>query len=146
MSAPLVRVLTPRWPGVTLTVVVLVAMVVATGCGQTPVGTVDGRRVLNESVLALSYQKQLDDREKAMAADLRMLVNALSKEDLDARRTVYQRELATSKQTFEDQLNAQIRKAVADVARKRRLRAVLLQQATPFGGIDVTADVIERLK
>jgi Skp family chaperone for outer membrane proteins len=126
--------------------VVLVGALAVSGCGAAPVGIVDGRRLLNESVLALSYQKQLDDREKAMASDLRLLASTLSKEDLEARRTVFQQDLAKLKQSLEEQLNAQIRKSVAEVARKRRLRVVLIQQTTLVGGVDVTADVIERLK
>ncbi len=125
---------------------VLATTVVLTSCGSPPVGLVDSQRLLNESVLALSYQKQLDDREKAMATDLRLLAGTISKEDLDARRNAYRRELAGMKQRMEEALNAQIRKTVADVARKRRLRIVLIRQAVTLGGIDVTADVIEALK
>ncbi len=125
---------------------VLATTVVLTSCGNPPVGLVDSQRLLNESVLALSYQKQLDDREKAMATDLRLLAGTISKEDLDARRDAYRRELAGMKQRMEEALNAQIRKTVAEVARKRRLRIVLIRQAVTLGGIDVTADVIEALK
>lgn len=146
MSAPYLSVPQLRWPAIALGAVALIGALAVSGCGSTPVGIVDGRRLLNESVLALSYQKQLDDREKAMASDLRLLANTLSKEDLDARRTVFQQDLAKLKQSLEDQLNAQIRKSVAEVARKRRLRVVLIQQTTLMGGVDVTADVIERLK
>lgn len=120
------------------------ALLVA-GCAPR-VGVVDSQRVLNESVLALSFQKQLDDREKAMVTDLRLLTAQLSKEDLEARRQTYLRELAALRQDMEAQLNQRIRQAVAEVARRRRLRVVLVKQATKLGGIDVTQDVIDRLK
>jgi len=97
-------------------------------------------------VLALSFQKQLDDREKAMVTDLRLLSGQLSREDLNARREAYQRELAGLRSSLEAQLNERIRQAVADVARRRRLRIVLVKQATRLGGIDVTDEVISRLK
>lgn len=132
-----------RYP---LAALLLAASVALTACGSPPLGLVDSQRLLNESLLALSYQKQLDDREKAMATDLRLLSGSLSKEDLDARRESYRRELAGLKRGFEDQLNKQIRKTVAEVARKRRLRVVLVKQAVTLGGIDVTEDVIARLK
>ncbi len=135
-----------RWPGRGLSVLVLAAAVALASCGSPSVGLVDSQRILNESVIALSYQKQLDDREKAMAADLRLLSGTLSKEDLDARRAGYQRELAALKQRMEEGLNTQIRKGVAEVARKRRLRVVLLRHAVTLGGIDVTTDVIEAMK
>ncbi len=134
------------WRRYPLAALLLAASVALTACGSPPLGLVDSQRLLNESLLALSYQKQLDDREKAMATDLRLLSGSLSKEDLDARRESYRRELAGLKRGFEDQLNKQIRKTVAEVARKRRLRVVLVKQAVTLGGIDVTEDVIARLK
>ncbi len=134
------------WPWIVLGAVVLAAAVGVTIYRTTSVGVVDAQRLLNESLRALSYQKQLDDREKVMAADLRLLSNALSKDDLEARRTAYRSELAKMKQGLEDQLNAEIRKIVAGVARRRRLRVVLVRQSVTQGGIDVTADVIEGLR
>ncbi len=145
MKNPVLRAPFPRRL-LGLGALVLATTVVLTSCGSPPVGLVDSQRLLNESVLALSYQKQLDDREKAMATDLRLLAGTISKEDLDARRDAYRRELAGMKQRMEEALNAQIRKTVAEVARKRRLRIVLIRQAVTLGGIDVTADVIEALK
>lgn len=133
----------PRFLGFALAIIGSVLLVA--GCAPR-VGVVDSQRVLNESVLALSFQKQLDDREKAMVTDLRLLTPQLSKEDLDARRQTYQRELAALRQDMETQLNQRIRQAVAEVARRRRLRVVLVKQATKLGGIDVTQDVIDRLK
>ncbi len=135
-----------RWRRSAFVAFLLLVALGVTACGTAPVGVVDSQRLLNESVLALSFQKQLDDREKAMAADLRLLSGTLGKEDLDARREQYRRELDTVRRGFEDQLNAQIRKTVAEVARQRRLRVVLIKQGVPLGGIDVTADVIARLK
>lgn len=123
----------------------ILASLIAAGCAPR-VGVVDSRRVLNESVLALSYQKQLDDQEKALAADLRLLAGQLSPEDLEARRQTHVRELAKTKAELEMRLNDRIRQAAADVARKRRLRLVLMKDVTRVGGIDVTDDVIARLK
>ncbi len=125
--------------------VIAVLALLVTGCAPR-IGVVDSQRILNESVLALSFQKQLDDREKAMATDLRLLSGQLSKEDLEARRQTHVRELAAARRDLEAQLNERIRAAVAEVARQRRLRLVLVKQATRLGGVDITAQVIERLK
>lgn len=116
-----------------------------TGCAPR-VGVVDSRRILNESVLALSYQRQLDEQEKAMAADLQILSGELSREDFEARRQAYLRDLAGMKAELEQRLNTRIRREVAEVARRRRLRLVLVKGPTPVGGVDVTNDVIARLK
>lgn len=129
----------------TLAVVLLAATGLAAGCGPR-LGVVDSHRVLTESVTALSSQRQLDDREKAMAADLQLLAGQMGREDFEARRQSYLKELADLKRELEQRLNQRIRAAVAEVARKRRLRIVLVKDATRLGGIDVTDDVIERLK
>jgi Skp family chaperone for outer membrane proteins len=124
----------------------LLAALLATGCAGPRVGVVESRRVLRESVLALSYQRQLDEREKAMAADLQLLAGRLSREDLEARRQSYLNELAELKQSLEADLNTRIREAVREVARRRRLRIVLVKESVNIGGIDVTDDVVARLK
>lgn len=125
--------------------VLLAAALVVAGCAPR-VGVVDSRRVLTESVLALSYQRQLDDREKAMAADLQLLAGQLKPEDFEARRESYLRDLEEMKQDLEQRLNTRIRQEVAGVARRKRLRIVLVKDAAQIGGIDVTDDVIARLK
>lgn len=123
----------------------LAVALVAAGCAPR-VGMVDSQRVLRESVLALTYQRQLDDREKAMAADLQLLAGELKPEDFDARRQSYLRELEEMKADLEQRLNTRIRQEVAEVARRRRLRVVLVKDVAHIGGIDVTDDVIARLK
>ncbi len=125
---------------------VAVAALVVTGCGGPRLGVVDSRRVLNESVLALTYQRQLDDREKAMAADLQLLAGQLSRQDFEARRQTHLQELNTLKRELEQRLNDRIRTEVAEVARRRRLRIVLVKDVARLGGVDVTDEVIARLK
>ncbi|MDR5695546.1 MAG: OmpH family outer membrane protein [Armatimonadota bacterium] len=124
----------------------LVASLALVGCTRPQVGVVDINRVLNESVRALSYQKQLDDREKAMAAELAILASQLSREELEARRALYLRELQQLKAELEARLDQEVRKAAEEVARSKRLRVVLVKGATQLGGVDITNEVIERLK
>lgn len=125
--------------------VLLAAALIVAGCAPR-VGVVDSRRVLTESVLALSYQRQLDDREKAMAADLQLLAGQLKPEDFEARRESHLRDLEEMKQDLEQRLNTRIRQEVAGVARRKRLRIVLIKDVAQIGGIDVTDDIIARLK
>jgi Skp family chaperone for outer membrane proteins len=122
------------------------ASLLVLGCAGPRVGVVESRRILNESVLALSYQRQLDEREKAMATDLRLLSAQLTAEDLEARRQAYLRDLSEMKQSLETKLNDRIRATVAEVAREQRLRVVLVKEAARVGGTDITELVIARLK
>ncbi|MGH2398586.1 MAG: OmpH family outer membrane protein [bacterium] len=135
----------PRLRGMLL-IIALALPVLASGCTGPRVGVVESRRILNESVLALSYQRQLDEREKAMAADLRLLSSQLTAEDLEARRQAYLRDLAEMKQSLETKLNDRIRATVAEVAKEQRMRVVLVKEASRLGGTDITELVIARLK
>lgn len=127
-------------------VVVIVLVIMAAGCGQPRVAVVDSGRVLNESVLALAFQKQLSERERAMAEDLRLLGPQLNQQEIEARRQIYMRDLQKMKEELEKRLSDRVREVVAEVAKERRLKLVLVKDATPFGGMDVTADVIAKLK
>ena len=125
--------------------VILGLAVLVSGCAPR-LGVVDSQRLLNETVVGLSFQKQLADREKAMEADLQLMSSQLSQNDLAARRQMHLRELATLRLELEGRLNDRIRKAAAEVARQRRLRIVLVKGPTLMGGVDVTDAVMERLK
>lgn len=127
-------------------ILVIAVMGLVAGCGQQPVGTVDTQRVLNESLKALQYQKQLDDREKQMAAELAVLAPQVSKADLAARRARYLTELAQMKRDLEGQLNQQLSQVASQVARADGLRLVLVKGPILLGGRDITQQVIDRLK
>jgi Skp family chaperone for outer membrane proteins len=125
--------------------VILSLAILVGGCAPR-LGVVDSQRLLNETVVGLSFQKQLTDREKAMEADLQLLSSQLSQTELAARRQTHLRELAALRQELEGRLNDRLRKAAAEVAGQRRLRIVLVKGPTLMGGVDVTDAVIERLK
>jgi Skp family chaperone for outer membrane proteins len=128
-----------------LAALVLATAVAAAGCGSA-VGVVDTQRVLNESVKALQYQKQLDDREKQMAAELAVLAPQVSKAELAARRARLLTERGQMKADLEAKLNRQIMDAASEVARREGLRLVLVKGPTLLGGRDITQEVIDRLK
>ncbi|MGH2348945.1 MAG: OmpH family outer membrane protein [bacterium] len=126
--------------------VVAALAVLAAGCGAPRVAVVDSDRVLRESVLALAFQNQLNERERVMAEDLRLLGPQLPAQEIEARRQLHMRDLQKLKAEMEQRLSDRVREVVAEVAKERRLRIVLVKQATPYGGLDVTADVIAKLK
>ncbi|HET7265052.1 MAG TPA: hypothetical protein VFL28_10310 [bacterium] len=123
----------------------LSAAMVANGCGGA-IGVVDSQRVLNESVKALQYQRQLDDREKQMAAELQALAPQVSQAELTARRARLLTELGQMRRDLEAQLNQEIYQVAGRVARQDGLRVVIIKGAALVGGRDVTQQVIDQLK
>jgi Skp family chaperone for outer membrane proteins len=132
-------------------VAVLVAVVItAAGCIGGQVGLVDSRRILTESARALRSQKEIDDRERAMATDLQLLANQLAKEDLEARRAQYFQELQALRAQLEQSLNREVHDAIQQVVREKRLRGVIVKgpvvYSRPGTTVDITQDVIDRLR
>lgn len=121
------------------------AVLLTSGCG-TAIGVVDTQRVLNESVKALQYQRQLDDREKQMAAELQALAPQVSPAELAARRARLLTELDQIRRDLEIQLNQEIYQVAGRVARQDGLRLVVVKGATVLGGRDITQQVIDQLK
>lgn len=126
-------------------VLVVAAVVLAGACGQA-IGIVDTQRVLNESLKALQYQKQLDDREKQMAAELSVLATQISPAELQARRARLLTELGQMRADLEGRLNQELSRVAAQVAREQRLRLVITRGPVALGGRDITQQVIDRLK
>jgi Skp family chaperone for outer membrane proteins len=121
------------------------AMLLASGCGGA-VGVVDSQRVLNESVKALQYQRQLDDREKQMAAELAALAPQVSRAELAARRARLLTELGQMRRDLEIALNQDLYQVASRVAHEDGLRIVLVKAPTLRGGRDITQQVIDQLK
>jgi Skp family chaperone for outer membrane proteins len=113
-------------------------------------GIVDTVRVLNESARALFYQQRLDEREKAMAAELETLAKSLPRKELEARRERALAELQELKSDMERQLNEEIRATVARVASQRGLAGVLVRGPAvywvPGAVVDITDEIITALK
>ncbi len=137
----------PRYAVVAAVVLVAVAMA---GCEAGRVGLVDSRRILTESAKALRYQKEIDDRERAMTTDLQLLASQLTKEDLEARRQQYLRELQGLRVELEQSLNKEIRDVIQQVVNEKRLRGVIVKGPVVYSRagttIDITQEVIDRLK
>ena len=122
------------------------AALMAGSCGGPAVGVVDTQRVLNESVKALQYQKELDDREKQMVAELAAIAPQVTKADLSARRARFLTELGQMRRDFEGKLTQQLSRVAGEIARDDHLRFVLVKAPVWVGGRDITQQVIDRLK
>jgi len=133
-----------------LVAVLILGVLTAAGCRAGQVGLVDSRRIITESARALRFQKDIDDRERAMATDLQMLANQLSKEDLDARRAQYFQELQALRTQLEQTLNREVHDALQQVVKEKRLRGVITKgpvvYSQPGATVDITQDVIDRLR
>ncbi|MBM3449926.1 MAG: OmpH family outer membrane protein [Armatimonadetes bacterium] len=134
-------------------ILLMLPVMLLAGCAGPRVGVVDTNRLLNESVLALSAQKQLNEQEKLMTADLQFQSRTLKGADFEQLRQNHFRDLARMKQELEDRLNRRVREVVEDVARQERVRIVIAKGSVicqpddaRCGGRDITQKVLDKLK
>lgn len=138
-------------PSVHTCATLAVALLALSACSSAQLAVVDSDRVLNESVRALSYQKRLDEREKAMALELQLLSGQLPAADMEARRNQFLKELQQMKADLEQRLHKEIGETVAAIVRERGFRGAVIVKdpvlfTQPRRTIDITDEVIAKLK
>ncbi|MDI3279753.1 MAG: hypothetical protein QJR13_00065 [Bacillota bacterium] len=133
------------WPAATA---VLAVLLLAGLLGYLPfqrvrLGVIDISRIVNESARAKRYQEQLNRRYEE-------LVSALKQEkdpqELQRKREAAYAEYQRFKEQLEQKLNREVDAAVRQVARRRRLTAVLFKESVRYGGEEITDEVISLLK
>jgi len=127
------------------TPLVLIACALAGGC-RLRAGVVDTQRVLNESVTALQYQKQLYDRQNQLMAGLSSVQGQISPAELSARRARISDDLSAMSYDLTGRFNAQLRQVASQVARQDGLSLIVVKRNTAVGDQDVTQQVIDLLK
>ena len=129
------------------------AMTLLAGCGKINVGYVDGERVIKE---APQLKTIMDEgNEKLLAAEQEAeeaLKNTEGKSEEEIQKIGQdaQRKLMGLNQQYANRLQQTLDTALADIAKERKLDAVVdnleEQKTVILGGIDVTDDVIKKLQ
>ena len=136
-----------------LLTIACMATILTGGCGKVNVGYVDGERVIKE---APQLKTIMDEgNEKLLTAELEAeeaLKNTEGKSDEEIQKMGQdaQRKLMGINQQYATKLQQTLDTALADIAKERKLDAVVdnieEQKTVILGGIDVTDDVIQKLQ
>ncbi len=130
------------------------AMLVMSGCGKAKIGYIDGDRIMKEAPQIQSLveegnakiQQAQEDAEK----DLAEKKGTMSEEDFQKAQADARRKVAGLNQSYSVQLKQKLDAALADIAKEKKLDAVVDNQAQQKvvieGGIDVTDDAINKLQ
>lgn len=126
----------------------LIISVLVAGCSgrNSAIGIVDMEKVAAESEKVKTLQTQMQDKIKAAAEELDKDRQALSKEEFDKKKTAKDAELRAESQRMQDELEQAVQKAMAEISKEKSLGAILIKQGVAQGGIDVTDEVIKRMK
>lgn len=129
------------------------ATLLMSGCGQAKIGYIDGSRVMQEapqvkSLVDEGNQKINEAREEAEKS---LQDNPdMSQEDAQKAQQETQRKMMSLNQSYQMQLQQKINGALQDIAKQKKLDAVIdsekSQPTAIYGCTDVTDDVIAKLQ
>lgn len=134
------------WGLVGLLAVVLVWSLLANPMGQT-IGTVNMLRVVDESPRAQALNVMLSERYNELIAEFNLGPEGDTEDPTrpEREREAYASYLAY-RQELEDVFQAEVNKAVAEVAKGKKVSVVVDEDIVRFGGQDLSDDVIRKLK
>ena len=138
-------------------IMALLCATLASGCGQTKIGYIDGERVSKEapqinSLIEEGNQK-IEEAQTQASQDLQKKMQEnpnMSQEDLQKAQMDGQRKIQGLNQSYSLQLRQKMDVALAAVSKDKKLDAVVNnstdQLVAVTGAVDVTDDVIAQLQ
>lgn len=127
----------------------LVLMVAVSGCGNQPVGVIDGSKVSEApkvQQLQKDLQAQLDEKAKELSTQLEQEKANLSPEQYQARYKELREQFNGVQDSYRDQIYNTVNQAVAEVSKQKNLSAVLYKESVAQGGVDITDEVVQKLQ
>ena len=129
--------------------IIMVSAVLLAGCGMekpSTIGIVDMQKVMAENPKIKQMQDQLNTKAKELTANLEKEKATLKPEEFQQKEQVAYAEFMKLKQEFEAQIESQTKKVLEEVAKEKKLGAVIYKNGMAWGGIDVTEDVLKKLQ
>ena len=125
----------------------LVGSLFAVGCGRNAAfGTIDMARISKEAPIVKTTQEEAETKLKALQEEAKKETEGKTQEEADkilqekmAKRNVIQSEA-------QNKLKQSLDSALMQVAKEKNLSAVIYKDVVPQGGVDVTDDVIAKMK
>lgn len=117
------------------------------GCGgKDNVGVVDMSRVQKEAPLVQQYKQKTEDKQKSIEKELQDAQQSMSAEDFQKKKQQAQQELNIFGASMQRQFMSDIQSKLGDIAKDKNVGIIVVKEAVPSGGIDVTDDLIAKLQ
>lgn len=117
------------------------------GCGgKDNVGVVDMSRVQKEAPLVQQYKQKTEDKQKSIEKELQDAQQSMSAEDFQKKQQQAQQELNIFGASMKRQFMSDIQSKLGDIAKDKNVGIIVVKEAVPSGGIDVTDDLIAKLQ
>lgn len=135
------------WKRMAAIAAVMVLTGLLAGCGsEDKIGTVDMTRVQQEAPLVQQYKQKTEDKQKAVEEELKQAQASMSPEDFQKKQAQAQQELNIFGASMQRQFMSDIQSKLGDIAKEKKVGIVVVKEAVPQGGIDVTDDLIAKLQ
>ena len=117
------------------------------GCGSDDkIGTVDMTRIQQEAPIVQQYKQKTEDKQKAVEDELKQAQATMSPEDFQKKQAQAQQELNIFGASMQRQLMSDIQSKLGEIAKEKKVGIVVVKEAVPQGGVDVTDDLIKKLQ
>ena len=117
------------------------------GCGgKDNVGVVDMSRVQKEAPLVQQYKQKTEDKQKSIEKELQDAQQSMSAEDFQKKQQQAQQELNIFGASMQRQFMTDIQSKLGDIAKDKNVGIIVMKEAVPSGGIDVTDDLIAKMQ
>ena len=131
--------------GIVAAMLALTGMLVGCG-GKDNVGVVDMSRVQKEAPLVQQYKQKTEDKQKSIEKELQDAQQSMSAEDFQKKQQQAQQELNIFGASMQRQFMSDIQSKLGDIAKDKNVGIIVVKEAVPSGGIDVTDDLIAKLQ
>ena len=117
------------------------------GCGgKDNVGVVDMSRVQKEAPLVQQYKQKTEDKQKSIEKELQDAQQSMSAEDFQKKQQQALQERQIFAASMQRQFMSDIQSKLGDIAKDKNVGIIVVKEAVPSGGIDVTDDLIAKLQ
>ena len=135
------------WKRLGIVAAMLALTGVLAGCGgKDNVGVVDMSRVQKEVPLVQQYKQKTEDKQKSIEKELQDAQQSMSAEDFQKKQQQAQQELNIFGASMQRQFMSDIQSKLGDIAKDKNVGIIVVKEAVPSGGIDVTDDLIAKLQ
>lgn len=136
-----------RWSLVVISL--MLATFLLAGCSAekpSTIGIVDMQKVMTENGKIKEMQEQLNKKAQEITAQLEKEKATLKPEEFQQKEQLAYAEFMKLKQEFEGKIQLQIQKILEEIAKEKKLGAVIYKNGMAWGGIDITDEVLKKLQ
>ena len=131
-----------------LACIMIACAMLAFGCSgrNAAFGVVDIKKVEAEAPAVKNIKEDLQKKAKNLQEQMQKETEGKSREEAEKIVQDKSAQMQVASSEAQSKLKASLETAVAEVCKETNLSAVLIKDAVPAGGVDVTEEVIKKMK